>query len=162
MMFYITGMKNKAKPQNQAQKTRKYSAGWMINMLAAALDASLVKQLGKLDLNINQFAILMTLLENEGLTQAEIGRKIFMRGFSTTRTLDILEKKKLVKRLRDEQSRRCNRIYLTVRGRKIGPKLFKAVEIVNSNLLSILSKTEENQFKNLLLRLMIENCYTQE
>ena len=147
-------MKKKTKAKNQALKIRENSVGWMIKMLTVSLDATMKEELSKLKLNINQFDILMTLSENEGLTQVEIGRKIVMPGFSTTRTIDSLQKKNLVERRKDERSRRSYRIYLTDRGNEIRPKLFRIVETVNERFLSALPAPEKKSLKKILLRLV--------
>jgi DNA-binding MarR family transcriptional regulator len=96
----------------------------------------------------------MTLLEEEGLTQTEIGKKIAMPGFTTTRTLDALEEQHLVQRRKDERSRRSHRIRLTSEGRKLGPRLFAIVSAVNERLLSSLSAGETERLRNLLRRLL--------
>jgi DNA-binding MarR family transcriptional regulator len=137
-----------------AQKVRENSIGWMLKALCSRLDADMSKALNKLDLNLSQFAILMTLMEHEGLTQAEIGSKILMPGYATTRSIDALEEMRLVERRKDERSRRSYRIYLTEHGHKTGPKLFKTVGRINENLLSQLNVSEQKQIKGLLQKLL--------
>jgi len=122
----------------------------MLKNLGARLDAEMRVELKKLDLNISEFAVLMTLLEGEGLTQAEIGRKVLMPGYATTRTLDALEDKKLVQRRPDERSRRSHRIYLADRGRATGPDLFEIVRRVNTGLLSPLGADDVQTLRRLL------------
>ncbi len=55
-------------------------------------------RLAPLGLSKGQFAIIITLLENEGVTQAEIGQKILMPGYATTRNIDKLELYELLER----------------------------------------------------------------
>ena len=109
-----------------------------------------LKQIG---LNINQFAMLMTLNENEGLTQSEIGRKISMPAYAITRTLDALEAVQYVERRIDENSRRSFRIYLTDKGKQISPELFVIIGRVNADLLLPLSEMEQRQFQQILHKL---------
>lgn len=127
----------------------------MLKRLSAALDAQMSNELQRLDLNLGQFAVLMTLLEAEGLTQTEIGRKIAMPGYATTRTLDALEEKQYVERRTDERSRRSHRIYLTKQGHGIAPELFGIVRNINEQLLSVLSTTETQQLAALLNKLIL-------
>ena len=126
----------------------------MLKVLTTSLDSEMSHELKQLGLSISHFALLMTLLENEGLTQTEIGKKIIMPGYATTRTIDALEQKELVVRCKDENSRRNFRIYLTDKGREIAPDLFKIVGKVNGNLLSALSSIEKKQFSQILQKLV--------
>lgn len=138
----------------QAKQVRENSIGWMLKRLASRLDSQMMLELKQHDLNLNQFAMLMTLMEEEGLTQTEIGKKIIMPGYATTRTLDALEASQYVERKTDAHSRRSYRIYLTPKGRDIGPTLFSIVAKVNDNLLSSVSKTQQNQLKGILNKLL--------
>ncbi|MCP5093858.1 MAG: MarR family transcriptional regulator [Gammaproteobacteria bacterium] len=147
-------MKTRAKTKSQAQSVRENSVGFMLKMLSTSLDAEMNKELKRLDLNLRQFAVLMTLSETEGLTQAEIGKKINVPGYATTRTLDALEDKRLVERHKDERSRRNYRIFLTDQGRAVVPELFAIVKKVNQGLLSVLSTTERKQTADILEKLM--------
>lgn len=127
----------------------------MLKRLSAALDAQMSNELQRLDLNLGQFAVLMTLSETEGLSQTEIGKKIAMPGYATTRTLDALEEKQYVERRKDERSRRSHRIYLTDRSRRIAPELFTIVGKVNEQLLSVLSTTERKHLTAILGKLVL-------
>lgn len=148
-------MEEDSKIAPTAVRTRESSVGWMLKRLSVALDAQMSNELKRLDLNLSQFAVLMTLLEAEGLTQTEIGRKIAMPGYSTTRTLDALEEKQYVERCTDERSRRSHRIYLTEQGRGFAPELFGIVRNVNEQLLSVLSTAESRQLATLLKKLVL-------
>lgn len=148
-------MEHNDKIKTQTQNVRRTSVGWMLKNLYSSLDAEMNKELECLDLNINQFAVMMTLLENEGLTQVQIGKKIAMPGYSTTRTMDVLEEKKYLERRVDERSRRSYRIYLTDLGHAVGPELFAIVKRVNARLLSPLSEQEQAQLVGLLETLLL-------
>lgn len=136
------------------QKTRESSIGWMLKVLTTSLDSEMNSELKRLDLNISHFAVLMTLLENEGLTQTEIGKKVIMPGYATTRTIDALEQKKLVNRCKDEKSRRSFKIFLTHLGHELAPDLFNIVSRVNEDLLSVLNPTEKKNLSKILHKLV--------
>ncbi len=138
-------METDTKNESSAGTVRQTSAGWMLKRLCAYLDADMNDELRHVDLNLNQFAVLMTLLEVEGLTQAEIGRRIAMPGYSTTRSMDSLEEKRLVDRRPDERSRRSHRIYLTEQSRALAPELFAIVMRVNQRLLAPLDKGDRER-----------------
>ena len=142
----------KSKPR--ARKVRETSVGWMLKVLCTRLGADMTKALKPLGLNLSQFAILMTLMEKEGLTQTEIGGKITMPGYATTRSIDALEIMQYVERRKDERSRRSYRIYLTEHGRAVGPLLFKTVGKINEALLSPLDASGQRQFTALLRKVL--------
>jgi DNA-binding MarR family transcriptional regulator len=147
-------VKRKTITKLRAQDVRESSIGWVLKSLTISLDKEMKEELSELSLALGQFGVLMTLLEEEGLTQTEIGRKIAMPGFTTTRTLDALEEKHLVQRQKDERSRRSHRIFLTGQGRKLGPELYKIVKRVNKKLLSSLRPDERETLSYLLRRLL--------
>jgi len=138
----------------KAQNIRKNSIGWMLKTLCHRLDTDMDKALKQLNLSPGQFAILMALMEREGQTQTEIGNKMTMPGYATTRNIDALEKMKIVVRRKDERSRRIYRIHLTDNGRKIAPNLIETVGRINKELLLPLDVLEQKQFKALLLKVL--------
>lgn len=149
--------KNVDQSKNKAasvEAVRKSSVGWMLKMLSASLDNEMNSKLKPLRLNLAQFAILMTLLESDCLTQVELGKKISLPGYATTRNLDILEEAGLVKRQPHETSRRSLRVHVTDEGRAIAHKLFPIVREVNGELLSTLSNHEILQFETILTKLL--------
>lgn len=145
---------DESRQTSKAQQVRESSVGWMLKRLGANLDAAISKELKKLGLGPGGFVILMTLLEEEGLSQAGIGKKILMPGYATTRNIDALEAKKLVQRRRDERSRRNYRIFLTEDGQRIGTQLFKIVRSINVALLEPLPKSEQIQLIKTLHKLL--------
>jgi len=145
---------DKNKPHLMAQQVRESSVGWMLKRLSVDLDKAVANELKKLGLLTGEFAILMTLLEEECLTQTGIGKKITMPGYATTRNIDALEAKALVQRHKDEQSRRNYRIFLTQEGRVLGAQLFEVVRVCNERLLLPLHKTERNQLSKILKKLL--------
>ena len=131
---------------------REQSAGWMFKTISNWIDEELSRQLKSLGLSRIQFPIMMVLLEEEGLTQVEIGKRIYMPGYATSRNIDQLEYKKLVQRQLHESSRRSHRIYLTSQGKKLAPQLFLVAHAISDKLLDTLEGDEKQMFKALLYR----------
>lgn len=138
----------------KAEKIRTNSVGWMMKMISERLGSLIKQELKRLELDLKQFGVLMTLLEEEGLTQTEIGKKITLPGYATTRTIDALEKKQLIERRTDERSRRSYRIYLTDTGHATGPELFIIIKKINEDLLSVISTTERKQLTTILQKIL--------
>ena len=95
----------------------------------------------------------MTLLENDGMPQAEIGRKILMPGYATTRNIDKLELNELLERKHHKSSRRAHSIYLTEKSRGLAPALFAIVEDVNEVFLGTIDDKDQKELNTILSRL---------
>lgn len=156
-MYHDETMSEQSKLKNPSRDTRSLrlsSTGWIIKSLGSWLDTQMEVELKPLGLSISHFAVMMTLLENDGLTQIEIGRQLTMPGSAITRYIDRLEQIGYVKRHDHETSRRSYRIHLTGEGRKIAPQLYSLVEDVNKQFLSSLSQADQNKFQTILLQLL--------
>ncbi len=147
-------MSKSSKTVSPAKTVRENSFGWMTKILCASLDAEMRRELKHLGLSLDQFAMLMTLAEAEGLTQTALGSRISMPGYATTRTIDALEEMRYVERRKDERSRRSYRIYLTDQGRTVIPGLFVIVKKVNGQLLSVLSSDEKKQLMTIYKKIV--------
>lgn len=144
------------KEQNRtpARSVREQSLGWMIKSLSTRMDTDINRALKPYGLDLRRFGILMTLLENEGLTQAEIGQKISMPGYATTRNIDVLEDSGLLRRDKHPSSRRSFSIYLTDKGKALAPSLFSIVKTVNDKALAQLDEKEVSQLELLLSKML--------
>jgi DNA-binding MarR family transcriptional regulator len=143
-------MDERIKPKNQSEETRSVrlsSHGWYFKILGTWIDNQLNEELAPFGLSLNQFAIIMTILEQEGLTQSEIGQKVMQPSYAITRNIDNLESLGYVKRKRHEGCRRSYHILLTEAGRALAPDLYRATKSVNELFLSSL---EEEQQRELL------------
>jgi len=129
-----------------AKTTRQNSVGRMLNLLTKKLNAEMNARLSPLGLSLPEFSILMMLLEQEGQTQTELGKKTAIPAHGTTRSIDALEELNLVERRNDPASRRSHRIFLTPKGQRIGPQLFVIVAEVNGWLLNGLDAPEKQAF----------------
>ena len=146
--------KQKRTDSGSAKQIRENSIGWMIKTIGTRLDQEMGQSLKEHGLSLSQFGILMTLFEKDDLTQSQIGKKISMPGYATTRNLDTLEEMKLLKRHTDTSSRRSFRIRLTPKGRALAPTLFSIVQDVNANLTTLLSASETKQLTGLLRKII--------
>ncbi|WP_456385575.1 MarR family winged helix-turn-helix transcriptional regulator [Profundibacter sp.] len=137
-----------------AKTTRENSVGRMLNLLTKKLNGEMNTHLSPLGLSLPEFSILMMLLEHEGQTQTELGKKTAIPAHGTTRSIDALEVLGLVERRNDPASRRSHRIYLTSKGQQIGPQLFAIVGKVNGWLLNGLSAPEKQAFAATLAKIL--------
>lgn len=106
-------------------------------------------------LSLPQFAVLMTVLEHDGLTQNEIGTRFTMPAYAISRAIDHLEALGLARRVPHPTSRRSHRIEATPAAQRIAPDLFSIVRRVNAELSAPLSKTERAQLADMLTKLRV-------
>lgn len=135
---------------NDTHDVRTSSLGWMIQRISGQLDKAMEQRLSAHDLTLQQFAVLMTALEYDGLTQSEIGGHFGMPAYTISRAIDHLEKIDLLERRAHPTSRRSHTIHATDRGRDLSQSLFSIVRDVNAELTSSLSKQQVAEFRKLL------------
>ena len=153
----------KRQRSEEARSIRLGSCGWYFKTLSTWMDNQMNERLETLGLSLVQFAIIMTLLEQEGLTQVEIGQRVMLPAYATTRNIDKLESLGYVKRQRHEASRRSYRIRLTEAGRALAPDLYRATKIVNERFLSPLEDEQKAEFIKILTMLASElGLHTQD
>jgi len=140
-----------------ATQTRDNSVGWLLNVMTRTVNDIMKKALEPLALSQEQFAILMTLLTKDGISQSAIGKQVILPGYAMTRNLDALEERGFIEHQPDKNSRRSFCIMLTEEGKALAPTLFTIVSGVNEQLLSGLEENEVSQLKALLTKLMVTN-----
>lgn len=82
------------------------------------------RHLAEVSLSVSQFGVIEALYHVGPLSQAEIAKKVLKSTGNITMVIDNLEKRKLVKRERQEADRRYNVIRLTAEGRKLIESIF--------------------------------------
>lgn len=116
------------------------SLGYVINRTALRLkhELHLAFITHGYDITPEQWSILNRLWEQEGLSQVELADKTFKDKPNVTRMLDVLERRGLVFRQKDENDRRIFKIYLTEAGKsleeKLGPLASEVLERGQRNL----------------------------
>ena len=138
----------------QARQSRTSSAGWMIQRLGRGLSETMKARLATQGLTLDQTILLLSLAEGDGVSQAEIGRRVRLANYAITRNLDTLAARGLVDRQPDATSRRAHRVVLTGAGRALMASLFDAVAETNAAFMAPLSREERNTFLATLTKLV--------
>lgn len=138
----------------ETQQVRTGSLGWMIQRIARRLDQAMEQRLRAHGMTLQHFAVMMTSLETEGLSQTEIGVRFGMAPYAISRAVDHLETAGLLERRAHPTSRRTHTIHTTKNGRALSRDLFSIVREVNDELARPLSASERDQFRQLLERLL--------
>jgi MarR family transcriptional regulator, organic hydroperoxide resistance regulator len=108
------------------------SIGYLIRDSSRLILAKLQVLLTPHDVTLSQYFVLRELWQREGLTQRELSERIAIQEQSTVATIDAMEKRDLVVRVRSTQDRRKIHIHLTERGRSLRePLLAYAAGVIN-------------------------------
>ena len=78
-----------------------------------------------IDISPEQWTILLSLWEKDGVTQQDLCNATFKDKPSMTRLIDNMEKQHLVVRISDKKDKRTNLVYLTKTGRELESQSFK-------------------------------------
>lgn len=134
----------------RAQQAREGSFGFLVQALARKIDALMKEQLSDYDVDIKIFANLMMLAEEDGINQRQLGKKLNIPEYYTSRSVDALEKAGYAERRPDPNSRRSILIFLTKAGKDKVAKLPHAVRETNKRAMEGLTKVEQREFIRLL------------
>jgi DNA-binding MarR family transcriptional regulator len=108
------------------------SIGYLIRETNRLVLARLQVLLAPHDVTLGQYFVLRELWQHEGLTQRELSERIAIQEQSTVATIDAMEKRDLVIRVRSTQDRRKIHIHLTARGRDLREQLLGyAAQVIN-------------------------------
>jgi DNA-binding MarR family transcriptional regulator len=90
--------------------------GRLLREASTAFNRVFKAMLAPMGISYGQFQYLQGLWEGDGLTQTELTRKVGVEMAASTAILDSLEKRKLIKRVRNSSDRRKIDVYLTAAG----------------------------------------------
>lgn len=108
-------------------------------------------------ITIDQWLIIKSILENPGISQLELGEKVFKDNASVTRIIELLVKAHYLERTVNANDRRKSNLTVTNEGKTI---IEEVNEIVLQNRQTALNGVtqEELQILNNVLRTIISNC----
>jgi len=139
---------------DQTRQSRFSSNGWKIHRVAKWLDHEMDQRLAAHSLTVQQFAVLMTVLETDGLSQTEIGQQFSAPAYTISRAIDQLEHSGLLERHPHPTSRRTHIIHATPAGIALSPVLFAIIQEVNAALVAPLDAAEREAFGAMLTKLL--------
>jgi DNA-binding MarR family transcriptional regulator len=111
---------------------REESLGYQVNHLARLLAAALKERIEPHGVVPGQFAQLLALLEQDGVSQSELCRQVQIDQSTMAHTLKRMERDGLVRRSSDASDQRRTVITLTPRARELAPALVGAAQKVNA------------------------------
>jgi DNA-binding MarR family transcriptional regulator len=136
------------------------SLGYQIALLNRLYDRRLQDAFEDLGVAPGQFAPLVMLFEQDGLTQAELCRRINVEQPTMANTLDRMERDGLIRRQPDPEDRRRATVHLTSRAAEMRIAVISRARKVAGQAVHRFPIAEQEQLFNMLAR-MAENLKDQ-
>ena len=128
-------------------------AAFLLAQLGAHAAGKFAARMRALDLTPPLVGVLRFLVRNPGSTQKDLAEAIGMPPSRLVAMADELEGRGLVRRVRDEQDRRSQRITLTAAGAAELTTIGEEAKVHEEELLAALSEDERRQLVELLRRI---------
>ncbi len=129
---------------------------WLILKVNYIIRRDVHKKLCEHDLLWEQYVTLSRIYRFEGLNQKKIADESLRNVAAITRTLNVLEKKGLVKREKSSKDKREFLIYLTEKGHKLYKETEEIYLANTEKFSSIFSNEEVDNLRELLNRFILE------
>jgi DNA-binding MarR family transcriptional regulator len=133
---------------------RHESLGYQVNQLARLLAHALAVRIAPYGVVPGQFAQLLALFEEDGLTQRELCDRVRIEQATMANTLQRMQRDGLVRCVADPDDKRRMRVYLTEKARAIEPELVAAARSLNADATDGLTDAEVTQYLDLTARVM--------
>lgn len=122
----------------------------ILGRAAKAIDNADRASIASTGLNVSDFSILEALLHKGPMPINTIGEKVLLTSGSMTAAANRLEKRKLVKRIKDSSDGRCFYLHLTKTGRRLIQHTFEKHAENLEQVVNVLSDLERSQLVRLL------------
>ncbi|WP_067537598.1 MarR family winged helix-turn-helix transcriptional regulator [Nocardia crassostreae] len=139
-------------PNEKWPVDRATSLGYVVNHLARLMEQALRDRIAEYGVVPGQFAQLLALYEQEGVTQNELCEKVRIDQSTMAHTLKRMERDGLIRRTADPDDGRRALIYLTERARKLHAPLATAAAEINGIATAGLAQNQGEQFLRMLRR----------
>lgn len=130
------------------------SLGYLLNYAARLAARMHARCLEQHNVTLGQWAVLMFLWVEDGVSQTELSRQVAVEDATMVRAIDRMERDGLVRRQRNPRDRRQLRIFLTDKGRSLRDVLVPVAIAGNEVLTQSFSAAETYQMHDLLRRMI--------
>lgn len=131
--------------KNATSFDRHKSLGYQVNYLARLLAHSLRARIEPMGVVPGQFPQLLSLFDEDGLTQTELSNRAAVDQSTMAHTLKRMERDGLIRREQDPDDRRCSKVLLTPRALELKGHLLNTATEVNARALDGLTAKEAEQ-----------------
>ncbi|MCF7522093.1 MarR family transcriptional regulator [Neisseria sp. ZJ106] len=129
---------------------RLHSAGYLMNHIARQFAILLSEGLKPLGISPAQFPILLTLWEQDGLSQQELVEIADLKQATIANTLSRMERDGLIVRKDNPNDARSRLIFLSETAKSLQAQATRIAQNINREALSELSADEQTAFLNML------------
>ena len=136
------------------------SVGYQTRLTHRLVQRLLQARIAPYGVQLGMWYFLRVLWDEDGLTQRELSNRIGIMEPTTLHTLAIMERRGLIKRVRNAVDRRKTNVFLTPKGRHLQALLLPIAAQVVADLTRGFTKREVQQFVGFLRRLQA-NARTQ-
>jgi len=150
----VTSEREVVSTRSSTRLPREASLGYQVNHLARLLERALRLRIEEHGVVPGQFAQLLALYEQEGLTQRELCDRVQIEQPTMAYTLQRMERDGLVHRVPDPHDRRQEQVLLTDRARELEEPLVAAAREVNDQATLGLDATEVAALLNTITRVI--------
>ena len=128
--------------------------GFMIRILQLLNFEAFFRHFQTLGVSPVEYSILMTVRDNEAVTQSELAAVLKMRLPNLVKILSVMEEAGILKRKRSARDRRAVELSLSAAGERRADEASRLGESFNARTLSTLNKSEQTAFLQMLVRLV--------
>ncbi|GAA0105361.1 MarR family transcriptional regulator [Paraclostridium sordellii] len=129
---------------------KKRHIGKYISQLYRKSSVFINKELAKYGIRSGQLMFLMDLYLKDGKNQEEISERLKIDKATTARALKKLEEQDFIKRVKDDNDKRSNKIYLTDTSKDLKEDVYGVLDEWNEKISKSLTKEEKETLANLL------------
>lgn len=123
-----------------------------IGMIARALDSISNIEFKEFDLTKGQYLYLVRICENPGIIQEKLAEMIKVDRTTASRAIKKLEKNGFIERREDKYNKKIKKIFPTMKGENVYPKIKRENDYSNSVALASFSEEEVECISHLLQR----------
>lgn len=108
------------------------------------------RELKQYGISAAEISIFIHLFKHEGITQDELSAALSLDKSAVARIIQSLMEKGFLKKKKDDADHRCNRIFLTSKGKELKTPILSSRERLNRKLLHRMNEEEQEEFLRLL------------
>lgn len=126
------------------------SLGFTMGKLSQKMSALFEKNLSEMGITPKQYAILVVVYDNEGLTQKLVADQVAIDRTTMGQQVDILESKEMISRVRSKEDKRAYNLVLTSEGRDTVERLWESLQTSENEIIQSLSNQDQSDLRRLV------------
>ena len=135
------------------QKTSDDNIGYYIGQIYRKGLTTISNELQEFGIGSGQYAFLLQLYQKDGINQEKLSTLLSVDKTTVARAVKKLEEKQLIYRIRDEQDKRCYKVFVTEKAWNIKEHVLRKVNIWDETIKKNLTNEEEAQMLYLLRKI---------